>query len=231
MPEPFVADIEFNKLCGREDVEMIGAMLELAADAYPDLERDACRREISRLQQAAIAKLAGAPANLADRLIALAELLYVHEGFHGNRQSYYDPRNSYLNEVLNRRCGIPITLGIVYMAVAAGAGVAVHGVPTPGHFMLLAERGSQRWFVDPFSRGELLDQESCRDRLEEMLGRPGPVSEDWFRPASNLEIVVRVLRNLKAAYAMDDRWSEALTVQQRCSRCCPINWMKSAIWL
>src|SRR5581483_87040 len=100
--------------------------------------------------------------SLADRLAAISDLLYVEERFRGNRDAYYDPRNSYLNEVLDRRCGIPITLGILYMTVASGAGVLVHGVPTPGHFMLMSDRQEPRqWFIDPFGGGEVLDPQGC----------------------------------------------------------------------
>lgn len=216
MSESFLNDIEFNKLCsGCDDVDLVDVMLELAADAYPELDRTACHGEISRLRQAALERLDRAGGPLSARLEAMGHLLFFDERFQGNRQSYYDPRNSYLNEVLNRRLGIPITLGIVYMAVAAGAELAVYGVPAPGHFMLTAGEGRERLFIDPFNQGAILDREALHQRFVETVGPDKETAGDWMRLASNFEITVRVLRNLKAAYAMDDQWSAVLPVQQR----------------
>jgi regulator of sirC expression with transglutaminase-like and TPR domain len=219
----FGANVEFNKLrAGRDDVDLVELMLELARDAYPRLEPAIYRREIARLRQLASLCLRDAGQTLAARLDAISNLLYVKEGFRGNREAYYDPRNSYLNEVLDRRLGIPISLGIVYMAVAAGAAVAVWGVPTPGHFMLAAEDESRRWFIDPFSGGQFFDEAGCRRHLATMLGSAA-VADGCLRRASNHEIVVRVLRNLKAAHAMDDAWQSALPVQQRLAALLPDN--------
>lgn len=214
MAEPFSHDAEFMKLChGRDDIDLVDCMFELAADAYPELDLAESRAELTRLRgEAATRASALGSADLAERLEAISDLLYLKEGFRGNREAYYDPRNSYLHEVIARRRGIPITLGILYMSVAAGGGVAVSGVPAPGHFMLMASDHGGTWYIDPFSEGEVLDSAACRRRLREIAGEP---REEWLRAASSLEIVVRVLRNLKAAYAMEDQWSSVLPVQER----------------
>jgi regulator of sirC expression with transglutaminase-like and TPR domain len=157
----------------------------------------------------------GPDASLRRKLRAVSRLLYDEEGFRGNRDEYYDPRNSYLNEVLFRRQGIPISLGIVYLAIAERAGLPVFGVSTPGHFVLGCEMEGETWYVDPFDGGEVLSLSACWQRIERINGQPGSVEEDDFRPASMLEIAVRVLRNLKAAYAMRNQWQEALPVQKR----------------
>jgi regulator of sirC expression with transglutaminase-like and TPR domain len=149
------------------------------------------------------------------RLASISRLLYEVEGFHGNREAYYEPQNSYLNEVLARRCGIPISLGILYMAVAARAGVKMFGVNTPGHFVIGCARGSDLWYVDPFSGGDVLDRAACRCRIEQAVGKPGAVCDAHFAAATPLEIAARVLRNLKAAYAMQDQWPAVLRVQRR----------------
>lgn len=218
MSELFSHDAEFNRLrSGRDDVDLIAILIELARDAYPDLDAAACRREIERLQTAAMQRLQAGRRKLPtrDQLSELSELLYRDEGFHGNRDEYYDPRNSYLNEVLRRRTGIPITLGILYMAVAAGADLHVYGVPTPGHFMLGATANDEQWYIDPFSGGDVFDQAGCRRRVAEMTGQADQAAAAALEPASSLAIVVRVLRNLKAAHAMADQWAAALPVQQR----------------
>lgn len=219
MPPAFASDVEFNKLVsGRQDVDLVELMLEFAADAYPDLDRAEYLAELDRLGQSARRRIAAAGANcglLVERLQAMSELLYGEERFRGNQEAYYDPRNSYLNEVLASRKGIPISLAIVYMAVAARAGVRTFGVAAPGHFVVGAREGRERWFVDPFDRGQVLDRDDCRRRIEELLGEPGVLGDEHFRPASSLEIGARVLRNLKAAYVMDNQWALVLPVQQR----------------
>lgn len=217
MARSFAGDIEFSKLAAGGQADLVGLMFEIARDAYPQLDADGCLAELRRLQANARGRLQRGErgATLEERLLAISEFLYASEGFHGNREEYYDPRNSYLNDVLARRTGIPITLGIVYMTVAAAAGIAIFGVPTPGHFMLGAVQNGQRWYVDPFSQGEVLDEAACRLRVEEMTGQAGSAANMPLEPASTLSIVVRVLRNLKAAYAMEDQWPSALPVQER----------------
>jgi regulator of sirC expression with transglutaminase-like and TPR domain len=153
--------------------------------------------------------------SLPCRLGAVSEVLYLREGFRGNSRAYYDPRNSYLNDVLTRRLGIPISLGIVYIEVARRAGLNVYGIPTPGHFVLGCAEDMSTLYVDPFSMGEILDLESCRHRIERALGREGVLSDEHFRPATHLEIAARVLKNLKAVHVSQSEWTAALPVQRR----------------
>ncbi len=219
MPPAFASDVEFNKLLARRhDVDLIELMLEFAADAYPELDRADCLAQLDRLGAQARAQLAELDAmggSLSGRLEMLSRLLYVEAGFRGNNEAYYDPRNSYLNEVLARRLGIPISLGVVYMAVAARAGIACFGVAAPGHFVVGARADFETWYVDPFHGGLVLDREECGRRIEDVLGEQGVLGDEHFRPATPLEIGSRMLRNLKAAYVMDNQWLAALPVQQR----------------
>src|SRR6185295_14874209 len=119
----------------------------------------------------------------------------------------YEPQTSYLNEVLARRCGTPISLGILYMSVASRAGLKMFGVNTPGHFVIGACCKGEKLFVDPFNNGDVLDLCDCRCRVQQNLGKTGTVSEEHFRAAAPLDIAVRVLRNLKAAHAMQECWN------------------------
>jgi regulator of sirC expression with transglutaminase-like and TPR domain len=213
---------EFEKLLqGRGDVELVRLLLEFAADLAPDLDADACLAEVARLAGRVARRLRGQPiqaATLADCLRAASEVLYVEEGFHGNREDYYDPRNSQFHEVLHRRCGIPITLAVLYCAVTRPAGLPVFGVATPGHFMVGCCLDDAELYVDPYAEGELLDRHSCRERVEQVLGRGGVVQDEHFRPATPRDIAARVLRNLKASYVMRNGWPEALLVQERLSQ-------------
>jgi regulator of sirC expression with transglutaminase-like and TPR domain len=218
MPLASSSDIEFGKLLADQTgINLVRLMLEFATDAYTDLNRRQCLAEIERLGREARRRVMelGPLATLRERLEAVSDLLYREEGFHGNRENYYDPLNSYLNEVLHRRTGIPITLGIVYMAVAQAAGLPVYGVSAPGHFVLGCQDLTERLFVDPFTGGDVLSINACRRRIERINEEPGSVEEEHLRPAGVREIAVRVLRNLKAAYAMQDQWWEVLPVQQR----------------
>jgi regulator of sirC expression with transglutaminase-like and TPR domain len=224
MSSPFAGNIEFHKLlAGQTDVDLPRLMLEFAADAYPQLDESVCLAELDRLGRLAANELARPPGSMSldSRLAAVSRLLYERQGFHGNDEQYYDPRNSYLNEVLERRLGIPISLGIVYMAVAARVDLQVDGVCTPGHFVLSCGDDEERWFVDPFSAGEVLSLENCRQRVESRLGENQVLTEQHFRPATILEVAARVLRNLKAAYAMENRWTELVPVQRRLAALLP----------
>ncbi len=220
---PFESNCEFAKLvAGRRGINLVQFMLEVAEDAYPDLDRVGCLVEIDRLGVACHDSLERrACAGARERLEAVSRLLYEVEGFHGNREAYYEPQNSYLNEVLRRRAGIPISLGILYMAVAARSGLRVFGVNTPGHFVVGCCDGEQTLFVDPFNGGDVLDQRACLCRIRQMVGQGACLSETDFRAAAPADIAARVLRNLKAAYAMEDRWPLLLGVQQRLAQLLP----------
>lgn len=214
----FASDIEFTKLLAQQTgINLVRLMLEFATDAYDGIDARHCLSEIDSLGDQASLRVAelGPEASLRDKLRAVSLLLYDEEGFRGNRADYYDPRNSYINEVLSRREGIPISLAIVYMAVAQRAGLPVYGISAPGHFVLGCQAEGQTWYVDPFDQGEVLSQEACLRRLDRINGKRGSVRASDLQPATKLEIAVRVLRNLKAAYAMRNHWQGALPVQKR----------------
>jgi regulator of sirC expression with transglutaminase-like and TPR domain len=217
------ANCDFDKLpAGRREIDLVQFMLDVAADAYPSLDRVGCLMEIDRLGVACHDKIGRcACRDLRDRLAAVSRLLYEVEGYHGNRDAYYEPQNSYLNEVLARRSGIPISLGILYMAVAARAGLKTFGVNTPGHFVVGCCAGDEPLFVDPFNAGDVLDQQACQSRIEQMTGAKIVVCRDHFRAAAPVDIAARVLRNLKVAHAFEQRWPRVLGVQQRLAALLP----------
>lgn len=217
MTMTFVQGPQFERLVrGQPNIDIVRLALEFAQDAYPELNPADCLVEIDRLGERTFEEVRRCGPTVREQLTAISRVLYDFEGFHGNQAEYYDPRNSYLNEVLVRRCGIPISLGILYMAVAREAGVTTYGVPTPGHFVLgcQSEEGTTL-YVDPFRDGDVLERRACERRVEKALGQPGILNDSYFRPASLLEIAVRVLRNLKAAYAMENQWTAVLPVQHR----------------
>ncbi len=142
-------------------------------------------------------------------------VLFVEEELRGNGEDYYDPRNSYLNEVLDRRLGIPISLSVVYQAVAERLGLMMAGVNLPAHFMLRVDDGDRTWFVDAFHEGIVLSHEACQRKLCELLQQPVVLTETMTAACSLAVIVTRMLRNLKTIYLNAEDLPSALPVQRR----------------
>ena len=135
---------------------------------------------------------------------ALNEYLFDVQGFEGNRQRYEDPRNSCLNEVLERRTGIPITLSVVYMEVAQRAGLRIEGVNFPGHFLVRCKGASERTgtglIIDPFHRGAVLTEHDCRVLLQRHVGPEVAFSRSLLSSATRAQVIARMLLNLKRLY-------------------------------
>jgi regulator of sirC expression with transglutaminase-like and TPR domain len=157
----------------------------IAAHAHPDLELDA---ELARLD--ALAERAGEPT-----LDGLRRLLFRDLGFAGNADDYYDPRNSFLDDVLDRRLGIPISLAVLVLEVGRRLGVPLAGVSMPGHF-LLRDKVDPEVFVDPFDRGLILDRRACQLRFHGVHGADATFDPAFLDPVGKLAIVDRMLANL-----------------------------------
>ncbi len=187
--------------------ELAPAALAIARVEYPSLDTAAYLGAIERMGDDAAGKISRAGARGGDAIGVLNEYLYDEQRFTGNRDRYEDPRNSFLNEVLDRRTGIPISLAVIYLEVARRAGVHVTGVNFPGHFLLRAadERARLRFggnflIVDPFHGGALLSEGDCREMLRQHVGDEAAFDRELLEPATRHEIVVRMLVNLKRLY-------------------------------
>jgi regulator of sirC expression with transglutaminase-like and TPR domain len=214
----------FSELVSRDDgkIELARACLQIAEDAYPGLDVDGYVGEIERFAKRLRARLA---LNVAaeERVVALNEFLFDDLGFGGNTKNYYDPRNSYLNEVLDRRTGIPITLSILYMEIGRRIDLPFEGVSFPGHFLVRLRVRSGTLVLDPFSGGMPQSENELRDRLKRVIPRGAtrgvPVSElpldQFLEPASNRQILARLLRNLKGIYREADKPERLLEVLNR----------------
>jgi regulator of sirC expression with transglutaminase-like and TPR domain len=186
----------FRHLVTRPDAELdlAQAALLLAEQEYPGLDIPRFLAQLDELGAAA----AREPARPGEPpLRRIARHLHEAAGFHGNDDDYYDPRNSYLNEVLTRRTGIPITLAVVLIEVARRAGVVAQGVSFPGHFIV---RGEGPIFIDPFD-GELLDAANLRELHERITGQARDPEPRLLLPASKRAILARMLNNLRAIFA------------------------------
>jgi regulator of sirC expression with transglutaminase-like and TPR domain len=187
--------------------DLARAALAIARVEYPSLDVVGYLDTIDRMGEIASSRVSRAGARGQDAIRVLNEYLYDEQRFTGNRERYDDPRNSFLNEVLDRRTGIPISLAVVYLEVARRAGVHVDGINFPGHFLLRApdERarlpyGGDFLIVDPFHGGALLSESDCREMLRQHVGDEAAFDSELLQPATRHEIVVRMLVNLKRLY-------------------------------
>jgi regulator of sirC expression with transglutaminase-like and TPR domain len=151
-------------------------------------------------------------------LAHLHDVLFDVIGFRGNQDAYYDPANSYLPAVLQTRRGLPIMLTLVYRSVAAGVGITVHGINSPGHFLAeveFVEAGIPRTaFVDPFFGGDLLHEDEALARIAETTGHAVTLSPALLRRATPQEWLGRMLRNLQAALAAAGRERDMFAMQE-----------------
>jgi regulator of sirC expression with transglutaminase-like and TPR domain len=220
----------FTQAALSPDPDLAVAALMIARVEYPRLDAgpyldqlDALGAEAKRRVAAAVMLARDAPAG-ADpydyaRVTALNEYLFGELGFAGNSVTYEDPRNSFLNEVLDRRTGIPITLALVYMEVARRAGVHVEGVNFPGHFLLRcpARRGlpyTTDLIIDAFHAGALLSEEACREQLRRHAGDDEQGESPVLLRAMKPQILARMLLNLKRLYVQMHSFPQALDVTE-----------------
>lgn len=200
-----------------QELDLAEAALLIAAEEYPELDVDAYLRQIDELASAVQQRLP-AQAGLEDTLVTLNQFLFVEQGFTGDTETYDDPRNSFLNEVLDRKRGIPITLSIIYLEVGRRLGLPLKGVSFPGHFLVKFSTHEGEVVLDPFSGGNLLSKEDLEEILEETYGPAesiNPPLERLLTAAGKKDILVRMLRNLKGAYLRREQYDKALSVVDR----------------
>jgi regulator of sirC expression with transglutaminase-like and TPR domain len=207
----------FAALVSREDFDLARACLAVASDEYPDLDAQACLDELDAMAAVIRGRLA-ADAFAEQRVAALNHHLFVEQGFRGNADDYYDPRNSYLNEVLARRMGIPISLCIVYMEVGRRVGLGLQGVSFPGHFLVKLRVRRGDLVRDPFAGGVPRSGAELRARLRDILPAQAAEAADLaphLAATPPRQILARVLRNLKAIYMKAGDADRGLAVMNR----------------
>jgi len=183
--------------------DLAPAALAIARVEYPSLDAKPYLAQLDRMGVEATARIRDAG---GEPIRAFNEYLYDEQGFVGNRERYDDPRNSFINEVLDRRTGIPISLAVVYLEVAHRAGLSVDGVNFPGHFLLRIRDGivndarSDAGIIDPFHGGARLSEYDCRQLLRQHVGDEAAFDASLLAPATRHDIVVRMLVNLKRLY-------------------------------
>ncbi len=190
------------------------AALHLARSiAYPILDIDYYVDRLNVLSEAARPQIAGQK-TLPARVEALSDFLYHQMAFRGNREDYNDPLNSYLNCVLDRKLGIPITLGTVYITIAQRLGLRAYGIGLPGHFIVgLYEKG-QQILIDPFNAGQRLSVAGCMRLVRDSTGFQGAFRQKWLSPVAPGDLLARMLTNLCNAYIQREDWQSAIPVIQ-----------------
>src|SRR5919106_3799989 len=214
----------FAEVVARDDarIDLAQACLMIAQDAYPSLDIDRYLGEIERMALRLRAKLPQTY-GAEERIVALNQFLFEDLGYWGNTDDYYDPRNSYLNEVIDRKTGIPISLSILYMELGRRIGLPLEGVSFPGHFLVRLKLRGGVLVLDPFAGGAPQSEDDLRSRVKRVI--PDGVADDlpaaelpldqFLEPATKRQILSRVLRNLKGIYREADKPERMLDVLNR----------------
>ena len=203
----------FREIVREPAFPLAEAALLVACEEYPELPVQQYLARIEDMAESARAPI-GRASTLIGRVQALNAYLFEEQGFHGNNDDYYDPRNSFLNDVLDRRTGIPVTLSAVYIEVGRRCGLEVEGVSLPGHFIVRVRprRGVDEQLVDPFHAGALLSHEECQARLDRIFSGRMRLDPAMLAPCDGRALLARMLRNLKVIYVKAQDYPRALNV-------------------
>jgi regulator of sirC expression with transglutaminase-like and TPR domain len=213
-------DTVLDQLAEEQDApcDVAELALWLARDEYPELDVEAYLSELNGMVREAKTYLAG---SLESRVHGLCRYLFHEMGFRGNIQDYYNPGNSYFNEVIDKRTGIPISLSVLTMAVGRRAGLDIVGVGLPGHFVTKAIRNGTDVLFDPFHGGRQLTVTDCENLVTQVTGEPFQATAKDLAPAPLRSIVIRMLSNLKAVYLREGDFRKGARVMKRLSQLSP----------
>lgn len=202
------------------DLDVAEVALHLARDEYPELDVEAALAEITGMAHEARRYLRG---DLEGRVRGLCRYLFHDMGFRGNVKDYYDPRNSYLNQVLERRTGIPITLAAVFQAVGRRAGLRVVGVGLPGHFIAKVSEAGNELLIDCFHGGRLLTLTDCENLVRQASGLPVLTSSLALEPIPLGLMIQRMLNNLRGIYLKGEDFRRAARTLRRLLQLQPLD--------
>jgi regulator of sirC expression with transglutaminase-like and TPR domain len=197
-----------------EKIELSRAALMIALTDYPDMDiRDYLDR-IDLLATEVRGRL-GCEPDIYRSIAALNYVLFRQYGFHGNREDYFNPKNSFLNEVIERKTGIPITLSVLYIEVAQRVGLTLDGVGFPGHFLVKWVGDGEEIVIDPFNSGEIMSRENIDKMLSNLYGGKVVFHSDLLASSTKKDILKRMLANLKAIYINGNDLVRTLAVLDR----------------
>ena len=185
---------------------------ECALFEYPDLDIDDQMSSFQSLSKAIEGRISECETSLA-KVNIISEYLFDEVGFQGNSDNYYDPRNSFINDVLDRRLGIPISLSIIYSEVASRLGLECLPIGTPGHLVLkITIEDGTKYFIDPFNKGIVMSESEAIEFFRKSIGLSYDVSELEFAPISKRDLVLRLFTNIKHVYLRDSDYERVYKV-------------------
>lgn len=197
-----------------EQLDLAKAALYIAQEEYPHLDPAEYLNALDTMATEVQERLPVEPYPL--RIIqSINHYLYDDLGFTGNTADYYDPRNSFLNEVIDRRTGIPITLSLVYLELARRIDFPMVGVGMPFHFLIRPAIAEMQIFVDAFNYGEVLFAEDCQEKLTPIFGKPVRLQPQLLEAVTPRHFLARMLTNLKVIYLKRQELEKALTAVER----------------
>ena len=195
-----------------ERIDLLRAALTIARTQYPQLDIDSYIYRVDAIARRVAARIRDI-GDIAQTIYALNTVLFKEEQLCGNRENYYDPRNSFLNDVLDHRLGIPITLALIYMEVARRIGFPLFGVGMPGHFLLKHyDVEGRQVLIDAFNSGHILSARDCRQRLQEIYDGQLTFQPDFLMSVSRRQMLTRILNNLKTIYLSTRNFRKALPI-------------------
>jgi regulator of sirC expression with transglutaminase-like and TPR domain len=208
---------------GDDELPLLDTALLIARDEYPDLDAARYTRQVQTYAEALRPQLEG-DIELPARLTAINRYLFEELGFAGNNVQYDDPRNSYLNQVVDRKLGIPISLAVIQIEVTRRLGLPLDGISFPGHFLVRLPVDDGILVLDPFNRGRPVSAEELRERASPHLGGQAPDDQQLLQilaPATHRMILVRMLRNLKGLYLEQGDWARVARSADRLLKLSP----------
>jgi regulator of sirC expression with transglutaminase-like and TPR domain len=194
-----------------QNINLAKACLYFSQIKYPEIR---VREYLSKLDKMAWEAKKYLPKNNYPLKIiqGINTYLFQELGLQGNQDNYYDPRNSFLNEVINRKRGIPITLSVVYLEIAKRLKFPMVGIGMPGHFIIRPEFQDAGIFVDVYNRGDILFEQDCYDKIRQLYPEENEIDPNVLAPVNNKQILARILTNLKYIYLNNDQLSQALMI-------------------
>jgi len=209
-------NLDFKNYIGRLDTnwDLLEGVLLIARQQYPKLDTEKYKNQVDHMAREVVKRLSSVSSKV-EKIKELNQFFFVELGFHGNENDYFDPRNSYISDVLDRKEGIPISLSTIYLALGWVAGCPLHGINFPGHFLVewheSSQDSAQNTYIDIFHGGKILTQKNLQERLNKNLGSEQKLEPIFHLQSSGIRgILHRTLNNLKAIHASQGLTNRAL---------------------